>query len=137
MPIPDMEHDFTMRMKFHSANVHGLSKFRIDHIESDLSSLKVSVGISFDELKVLGKYSTSSWFQTSKGNFNVTLLRISGEGEVLLLVDEEGYLQIDHMTMDVRFEDIIMQFENLGALGRLFQVCLTFTLTITLSLIAS
>jgi hypothetical protein len=42
MPIPDMKHSFTYAtMHFKSANVHGLSRFRIQHIKSDLAALKV------------------------------------------------------------------------------------------------
>jgi hypothetical protein len=42
MPIPDMKHSFTYAtMHFKSAHVHGLSRFRIYHIKSDLAALKV------------------------------------------------------------------------------------------------
>jgi hypothetical protein len=42
MPIPDMKHSFTYAtMHFKSAHVHGLSRFRIQHIKSDLAALKV------------------------------------------------------------------------------------------------
>jgi hypothetical protein len=42
MPIPDMKHSFTYAtMHFKSAHVHGLSRFRIEHIKSDLAALQV------------------------------------------------------------------------------------------------
>jgi hypothetical protein len=42
MPIPDMKHSFTYAtMHFKSAHVHGLSRFRIQHVRSDLAALQV------------------------------------------------------------------------------------------------
>jgi hypothetical protein len=42
MPIPDMKHSFTYAtMHFKSAHVHGLSRFRIEHIKSDLAAMQV------------------------------------------------------------------------------------------------
>jgi hypothetical protein len=42
MPIPDMKPSFTYAtMHFKSAHVHGLSRFRIQHVMSDLAALQV------------------------------------------------------------------------------------------------
>jgi len=42
MPIPDMKHSFTYAtMHFTSAHVHGLSRFRIQHISSNLAAMQV------------------------------------------------------------------------------------------------
>lgn len=42
MPIPDMKHSFTYAtMHFKSAHVHGLSRFRIQHIKSNLAAMQV------------------------------------------------------------------------------------------------
>lgn len=42
MPIPDMKHSFTYAtMHFMSAQVHGLSRFRIQHIKSNLAAMQV------------------------------------------------------------------------------------------------
>jgi hypothetical protein len=42
MPIPDMKHSFTYAtMHFKSAHVQGLSRFRIQHIKSDLAAMQV------------------------------------------------------------------------------------------------
>lgn len=75
MPIEDFEGDFTMaHIKFQEAQLYGLSKFRIDYVRTDLKDLKVHVGLSFNQLQVLGRYRMSSWLSTSSGNFNVTLI---------------------------------------------------------------
>lgn len=43
MPIPDMKHSFSVAtMNFKNVNVHGLSKFRIEHIRSNLADMEVS-----------------------------------------------------------------------------------------------
>lgn len=42
MPIPDMKHSFSYAtMNFMSAHVHGLSRFRIRHIRSNLAAMQV------------------------------------------------------------------------------------------------
>lgn len=44
MPIPDMKHSFTYAtMHFKSAKVHGLSRFRIQHIQSNLAAMQVRI----------------------------------------------------------------------------------------------
>jgi len=47
MPIPDMKHSFTYAtMHFKSAHVRGLSRFRIQHIKSDLAAMQVCIWCS-------------------------------------------------------------------------------------------
>ena len=42
IPIPDLEKDFSgTKMSFEGITVHGLRKFRLEHVVSDLSSLTV------------------------------------------------------------------------------------------------
>lgn len=44
MPIPDMKHSFTVAtMNFMSAHVHGLSRFRIQHLHSNLAAMQVCI----------------------------------------------------------------------------------------------
>lgn len=64
----------------------------------------------------------SSWFSTSSGDFNVTLIKVNAEGYAGLVVDEEGLLQTSDITFGVGFKDITMKFDNLGFFGSLFQV---------------
>lgn len=43
MPVPDMKHSFSMyTMNFKQINVYGLSKFRIEHVESELARMQVN-----------------------------------------------------------------------------------------------
>lgn len=80
------------------------------------------MGMTFDTLEVLGRYRMSSWFSTSSGDFNVTLIKVVAEGFVGLMVDTDGSLQASNITFDVGFKDIAMKFDNLGFFGNLFQV---------------
>lgn len=64
----------------------------------------------------------SSWFSTSSGDFNVTLIKVNAEGYAGLIVDEEGLLQASNISFGVGFKDIAMKFDNLGFFGSLFQV---------------
>lgn len=46
MPIPDMKRSFTYAtMHFTSAHVHGLSRFRIQHIKSNLAAMQVCIRV--------------------------------------------------------------------------------------------
>lgn len=42
MSVPDMKHSFSMySMNFKSIKVYGLSKFRIEHVQSELALMQV------------------------------------------------------------------------------------------------
>jgi hypothetical protein len=81
------------------------------------------VGLCIEKLEVLGNYTMSSWFSRSSGPFNVTLSNVYIEGLAKLEVERGGQLQAQNIDMDISFRDIAMNFENLGFLGSLFQVC--------------
>lgn len=122
MLIPDMRHSFSVAtMYFKTVHVFGLSEFRIEHIKSDLAAMQVSVGMRIDKLEILGNYTMSTWFSKSQGRFNVTLSNVYIEGLAKLEVERGGQLQAQNIDMDIVFEDIIMNFENLGFMGSLFQ----------------
>ena len=122
MPIPDFKGQFSVaEIRFSDAHLHQLSQFRIDYVRTDLKELKVWVGLTFDTLEVIGRYRMGSWFSTSSGDFNVTLIQVKGEGFAGLIVDTDGSLQASNITFDVGFKDIAMHFDNLGFFGSLFQ----------------
>jgi hypothetical protein len=81
------------------------------------------VGLRIEKLEVLGNYTMSSWFSRSNGPFNVTLSDVYIEGFAKMEVERGGQLQAQNIDMDIVFKDIAMNFENLGFLGSLFQVC--------------
>jgi hypothetical protein len=66
-----------------------------------------------------------AWFSKSSGPFNVTLSNVYIEGLAKLEVDRGGQLQAQNIEMDIVFKDIAMNFQNLGWMGSIFQVCTT------------
>ena len=80
------------------------------------------MGVSIDQLQVLGRYSLSSWFAASKGDFNVTIIGVFAEAEGHFVVDADGFLKVDKIDINLKFEDIKMDFENVGLFGRFLQV---------------
>ncbi|CAL8109661.1 unnamed protein product [Orchesella dallaii] len=122
MPIPNLEESFSgTKMKFEDLNIHGLSKFRLDYARALISDLKIAVGLSIEQLQILGKYQMSSWFTRSKGPCNITVIQVAAEAAVDFFVDPEGILQVQNIAVDVKFTDIKMNFENLGLLASAFQ----------------
>lgn len=55
------------------------------------------------------------------GPFNVTLMDVDVEAAAVLVPDEDGNLVPDEMEMDMRFEDCVLDFKNLGLTGTIFQ----------------
>ncbi|ODN01552.1 hypothetical protein Ocin01_05122 [Orchesella cincta] len=122
MPIPNLEQSFSgTKMKFEDLNMYGLSTFRLDYARALISDMKIAVGLSIEQLQILGKYQMSSWFTRSKGNCNITVIQVAVEAAVDFFVDPEGILQVENIAVDVKFNDIKMNFENLGFLASVFQ----------------
>ncbi|KAL6443286.1 hypothetical protein ACFW04_002883 [Cataglyphis niger] len=122
MPVPDMKHSFSMyTMNFKQVNVYGLSKFRIEHVESELARMQVSVAVRIDSLDIRGLYTLASWLSRSAGNFTVKLTGVNVEGIARLEVATDGKLQAQNIDMDLTFNKIDLDFKNLGFLGSVFQ----------------
>ncbi|XP_071561700.1 uncharacterized protein [Temnothorax nylanderi] len=122
MPVPDMKHSFSMyTMNFKEISVYGLSKFRIEHVESELARMQVSVAVRIDSLDIRGLYTLASWLSRSAGDFIVKLTGVNVEGIARLEVGTDGKLQAQDIDMDLTFDKIDMDFKNLGFLGSVFQ----------------
>ncbi|XP_014481005.1 PREDICTED: uncharacterized protein LOC106747710 isoform X3 [Dinoponera quadriceps] len=122
MPVPDMKHSFSVyTMNFKQTKVLGLSKFRIEHVESELARMQVSVSVRIDILDIRGLYTLTSWFTKSEGDFTVKLTDVSVQGIARLEVATDGKLQAQNIDMDLTFDKIDMDFKNLGFLGSVFQ----------------
>lgn len=83
------------------------------------------MGLRIEKLEVLGNYTMSALFSRSSGPFNVTLSNVYIEGLAKLEVERGGQLQAQNIDMDIIFQDISMNFQNLGFFGNIFQVCTT------------
>ncbi|KAK0168500.1 hypothetical protein PV327_002291 [Microctonus hyperodae] len=122
MSVPDMKHSFSMySMNFKSIKVYGLSKFRIEHVQSELALMQVSVALNIDTLDIRGLYTLSSWWSGSAGDFTVKLSGVNIQGLARLQVGTDGKLHAEDIDMDLTFENIDMDFKNLGFLGSVFQ----------------
>lgn len=122
LDIPPLKQSFSVAtMNFKNVKLYGLSKFRIDHIESDLAAMQVKAGLRIKTLDVFGNYTLSSWFSKSQGPFTVKLSNVYVEGIAKLEVEKDGKLKAQEMKMDITFENIAMNFENLGFAGSVFQ----------------
>ncbi|XP_066593751.1 uncharacterized protein [Prorops nasuta] len=122
MPVPDMKHSFSMyTMDLKNISVYGLSKFRIEHVKSELALMQVAVALKIETLDIRGLYTLMSWLSKTAGNFTVKLSGVNVEGIARLEVAADGKLQAQDIDMDLTFETIDLDFKNLGFLGSVFQ----------------
>ncbi|EGI63413.1 PREDICTED: uncharacterized protein LOC105147985 [Acromyrmex echinatior] len=122
MPVPDMKHSFSINtINLKKISVYGLSKFRIEHMESELARMQVSVAVRIDILDIRGLYTMTSWISRSEGDFMVKLTGVKVEGIARLEVNTDGKLQAQNIDMDLTFDKIDLDFKNLGFLGSVFQ----------------
>ncbi|XP_073999227.1 uncharacterized protein isoform X2 [Rhodnius prolixus] len=122
LPIPDMKHSTTVAtLMLKNASMNGLSKFKVEHLYSNLASMQVEVSLKYAKLEVLGNYILSTWLSRSSGTFNVTLTEVYLEGIALLDVARQGNLEATDISLDISVNDIALDFKNLGFLGTVFQ----------------
>jgi hypothetical protein len=122
MSVPDMKHSFSMfTMNLNSIKVYGLSKFRIEHIRSELALMQVSVALHIETLDIRGLYTLASWLSSSAGDFTVKLTGVNVQGLARLEVGNDGKLHAQDIDMDLTFDNIDMDFQNLGFLASVFQ----------------
>lgn len=122
MDVPDIKKSLglsTLYMK--NVKAHGLSKFRIKFINTDLKALEVNGGIQLDEMNVKGTYILNSFISKAEGPFSVILKNVFVAANASLSVSRDGKLSTDNIHMDITFSDMSMEFQNLGFLGTVFQ----------------
>lgn len=122
MPVPDMRQSFSVfTMDLNSIKVFGLSKFRIEAMRSELALMQVSVTLSIEALDIRGLYTLASWLSRSDGDFTVKLSGVKVQGLAKLEVGNNGKLHAQDIDMDLTFETIDMDFQNLGFMASVFQ----------------
>ena len=77
--------------------------------------------LSIEVLDIRGLYTLSTWLSKSAGNFTVKLTGVFVEGIAKLEVGTDGKLHAQDIDMDLTFDNIDMDFKNLGFLGSVFQ----------------
>ncbi|XP_057323669.1 uncharacterized protein LOC130666574 [Microplitis mediator] len=125
MEIPEMKYSFSMyTMVLKSSKMYGLSKFRIEHVHSELALMQVSASLSIETIDVRGVYTLStfsSWLPGSSGNYTVKLTGVNVQALAKLQVGPDGKLNAQDIDMDLTFSNIDLDFQNLGFLGSVFQ----------------
>jgi len=123
LSIPPMNKDFGMAfMTFKNMTVHGLSKFKVEQVNTDLKNMKVYVLLKIKRMYVLGNYTLRSWLsRPAAGPFNVTLIDVDAAAEAALEPDEDGVLQATDTEMDMQFKDCELDFKNLGFAASMLQ----------------
>lgn len=87
----------------------------------DFFQFQVEIALKYTKLEVIGNYTLTSWLSKSSGGFNVTIAGVYLEGVALLEVNRGGHLEASDINMDISFDDIRLDFKNLGFLGSVFQ----------------
>ena len=77
--------------------------------------------LSIETLDIRGLYTLSTWLSGSEGNFTVKLTGVIVEGIAKLEVGTDGKLHAQDIDMDLTFDNIDMDFKNLGFFGSVFQ----------------
>lgn len=122
MSIPDIKQSISLTtLSMYNVKAYGLSKFRIKHIKTDLKELQVKAGIQIDQMIMLGNYTMSSLFSRSTGPFKILITNVFVQGNATLAVEIDGKIRTQDIKMDIKFEDMKMDFENLGLFGSIFQ----------------
>lgn len=122
MDIPPFKHSFSVgTLNCKNVKMHGLSKFRLDRVKTDVANMEVNAALTIDKLDVYGNYTLSSFFSSSKGPFTVNLKGVYAQTNATLEVMKEGHLEAQEMSMDITFKNMAMNFENLGFFASMFQ----------------
>ncbi|XP_058115945.1 uncharacterized protein LOC131284901 [Anopheles ziemanni] len=122
MPIPEIKQSFSFA-KMHLRNVlaRGMSRFRIRYFRTELNSMSVRAQISIDEIAVNGNYTMSTFFNRAEGPFTVLMKNVLTNANVSLAVERDGTLRTKDIELDIAFDDLAMDFQNLGFMGSIFQ----------------
>ncbi|XP_055586594.1 uncharacterized protein LOC129739193 [Uranotaenia lowii] len=122
MPIPEIKQSFSIA-KMHMKNVlaYGLSKFRIKLLKTELHTMRVQTKVQIDEMQVVGNYTMSTFFNRAEGPFEVVLKNVMTKGNVSLGVERDGKVRTQDISLDIEFDDMSMDFQNLGFMGSIFQ----------------
>lgn len=77
--------------------------------------------MSIETLDISGLYTLSSWLSSTSGNFTVELKGVKVASVARLEIGQNGKLQTQDIDMDLTFQKMNIDFENLGLLGSFFK----------------
>lgn len=65
-------------------------------------------------MHIIGNYTLSSLWSSTKGPFNVTLTDVVAKGNASVAVERDGKLRTQEISMDMTFQGLTTDFKNLG-----------------------
>lgn len=65
-------------------------------------------------MQLLGNYTLSSLWSSTKGPFNVTLTDVVAKGNASVAVERDGKIRTQEISMDMTFQGLTTDFKNLG-----------------------
>ncbi|XP_022197711.2 uncharacterized protein LOC111054894 [Nilaparvata lugens] len=123
MSIPEITTRYSSlgTINFKNMVVYGLSNFTVKHINTDLEKMQVYVMLKIDRLVTIGNYSMRTWFSRAAGPCTTIMYNVTAESAAALQRNEDGDLEASESEMDMTFEDVKLDFKNLGMMGAVFQ----------------
>lgn len=70
--------------------------------------------IQLDVFLIKGDYTLSTFFSSANGPFTVTLKNVVAKGNASVGVERDGVIRTQDISMDMTFDDLAMDFQNLG-----------------------
>ncbi|CAH2099578.1 unnamed protein product [Euphydryas editha] len=121
--IPDSNQflAFGTNLDFKNTTLHGVNKFRIVYINTDIGKVECRAVFVMDNLQIHGKYSLNTWLSSYPGGFSSNISGIRSEVIASLGVEQDGQLRAQDISIDITFENITMQFENAGFMATMLQ----------------
>jgi hypothetical protein len=148
--VPDVKQSMSFgTLQMSNVKLHGISKFRLKFISTEVREMEAKCGIQFDALTLIGNYTIRSMITRNQGRncdgsinnyteiniflnylsfslslsgpFTITLNNVLVFGNASLGVERDGKIRTENITIDIKFSDMTMDFRNLGLLAKFFQ----------------
>ena len=120
--VPDMKQSLSFAtLYFKNTAVYGISKFRINYINAEISDMQVQAALTIDALQARGNYTMSTWLNSARGPYTVDVTGLKIKANAGLGVERDGKLRAQNIVIDLNFDTIAVNFENLGFFGGMFQ----------------
>ncbi|CAG9782761.1 unnamed protein product [Diatraea saccharalis] len=122
-PVPDMKQTLTFgtTLYFKNTAVYGINKFRILYVNAEIGALEVQAVMAIEKIQARGNYTMSTWLNRAQGPFTVDVTGLLVKARANLGVERDGKIRAQNIKVDLSFNTIAVNFENLGFFGSMFQ----------------
>ncbi|XP_039745544.1 uncharacterized protein LOC120623549 [Pararge aegeria] len=119
--IPDMKQSvgFGASLTFTETNLYGISKFRVLYIKTEIEDMECRAALVMDKLQIRGKYIHRAWFTSTMGEITSNVTDIKATAITTLGVERDGKLRAQNISLDITFQNIVVNIENAGLLATL------------------